>query len=60
MKTVAQVELSKDAFLWVMEHGNHVTITPWQHGSGNETATLDRKQAIALGMALIQWTDGVL
>ena len=59
MKSVAKIQLSKDSYLWLMEHDNLIDITPWQNDVGHGRSTLDRKQAIELGMALIRWTDGV-
>lgn len=59
MEHVAKISMSDDSFLWLTTHDGVIDIVPWKNDVGHGRSTLDRKQAIALGMALIQWTDGV-
>lgn len=59
MKSVAVVQLENNTCLWLLEKGESIHVLNWKDSHSEGTVVLDRKKAIELGMALIQWTDGV-
>lgn len=60
LKNIKFIKVGTTASIMVRERDNVVEITPWEHGVGHGTLTLNRAVALEFAQALIIWVNGDL